>query len=325
MLDHPLSKLGAHVANLLDSRSFWTHLGDLHRILKPINNAIIASQAATARMNTVVPRWRRLRDTLQRLHDQKEVEAPINEVLRGSVVVEQTRRDARTINGFKERFDRQVNCHHYAAYYLDPTTTEKAGGDDVEIVVDAFKRVAANDEDAATMTSNWLAFVRRDDGFVTTKSCWLVKDNMIDFWQLQSARYPLLANYAIRLATTVANTVISERGFSALKRTQTRLRSRLTPERLDRLIYINMNAGLAEADDYRVTGKRKRIDEEEDLTEAERAEEEQAMIQALDELRDAVDGSYNAYNTLEDAEDIDSCIPTAAVTRYLTLQELLNE
>ncbi len=79
------------------------------------------------------------------------------------------------------------------------------------------------------------------------------------FWTDRSASEPELADYALRLAATVANTTISERGFSSLERCQTRLRSNLTIERLDELVFINMNAKLLEAEDYRTTTKRQRL------------------------------------------------------------------
>jgi hypothetical protein len=85
-----------------------------------------------------------------------------------------------------------------------------------------------------------------------------------DFWASRSCSHPPLAEYPIRLATTVANTTISERSFSELKRSQTRLRNRLTIERLDKLIYISMNADLVlgGAEAVRATKKRKRLDDE---------------------------------------------------------------
>jgi hypothetical protein len=96
---------------------------------------------------------------------------------------------------------------------------------------------------------------------------------MADFWYDRAVVAPQLANYAIRLATTVANTTISERGFSSLNRIQTRLRNRLTLESLGKLIFININAELLENPGIsRTTKKRKRLyKEEDDYNEVKRA------------------------------------------------------
>ncbi len=84
---------------------------------------IIASQSATARMNTVIlPRWKQLYNELLKLRTQNVVHAPIDMVINGSENVRQQRRDHRTITGFHEGFNRQINEHHWAAYFLEPAT-----------------------------------------------------------------------------------------------------------------------------------------------------------------------------------------------------------
>ena len=82
---------------------------------------------------------------------------------------------------------------------------------------------------------------------------------MLDFWSDRLIASPLLAAYALRLALTTANTVALERSFSALKFIQTRLRNRLTLERLNKLIFIYMNRRTLAQEGPRLTCKRKRL------------------------------------------------------------------
>lgn len=52
---------------------------------------------------------------------------------------------------------------------------------------------------------------------------------------------PILAQLAIRILTTTANSVPSERAFSTMKVQQTKLRNRLVPSRVDKLVFIHIN------------------------------------------------------------------------------------
>jgi hypothetical protein len=51
----------------------------------------------------------------------------------------------------------------------------------------------------------------------------------------------LSGTLALRLASTIANSVPSERSFSILRLLQNKLRSRLTAQRIDKLQYIYIN------------------------------------------------------------------------------------
>jgi hypothetical protein len=151
----------------------------------------------------------------------------------------------------------------------------------------ALQRIAKDDDEYEALKTACFSTVAKEALLVPHYDCWQ-KKTILNFWSDRSTQSPLLADYAIRLATTIANTTISERSFSCLKRTQTRLRSSLTTKRLDKLITIGMNAELLEADgQYRTTKKRKRLDLE-SLTERDRLIEENSEQQARAALRDAI-------------------------------------
>ncbi len=318
MVDDKRCTLAIEVKAVILDRSFWLHLNETVQVLTLFNNAIIESQSATARMHTVIPRWLRLRDGLLKLKTHSDVEAPIDEIINGSEEIRLSRRDARTITGFEERFKRQVNCHHYAAFHLDPSNVKIIpSAYEQEQVLKAFRRVTKSDDDYRQMKQHWFHFRRQIDEFSISNECWL-DESMEDFWYGQSVITPLIVAYGFCLATTVANTTISERGFSSLKRVQTRLRSCLTLDRLDKLIYINMNAELAECDGNRVTAKRRRLDLA-GITPSEYAEEEAARDQVYNELKSTI--STFKY-TAEETQDGDDELNNSSQYNYLSFTDL---
>ena len=75
-------------------------------------------------MNCVVPRWRCIKEHLQKLAS-RDLKAPIKQVLDGDESVRNARKTKATITNWQERYNRQVTDYHIAAFYLDPATTSK--------------------------------------------------------------------------------------------------------------------------------------------------------------------------------------------------------
>ena len=83
---------------------------------------------------------------------------------------------------------------------------------------------------------------RRKDRSLFNAPCWNYQDDSLLFWSVQSSVTPEPAELAIRLHHTVANSDASERSFSEMKLQHNKLRNRLELARVNKLVYIAMNA-----------------------------------------------------------------------------------
>lgn len=205
--------------------------------------------------------------------------------------------------GIVERRTRQSNCHHYAAYWLDPANNGNAlkiTVEDTSQVWRALKLISVNEAEYLQMKTQWQYFLAKMGPFAAGGDCWKMK-TMEEFWMDVLVFSIPLARYAIRLAQTVANTTISERGFSSLNRVQTRLRSSLNEDRLDKLIFINMNATLAETiGQDRASAKRRRLNHTV-LTDAEKEQMKKDREEAMDELHNIINEAVDSKDSGQDA------------------------
>jgi hypothetical protein len=69
-------------------------------------------------------------------------------------------------------------------------------------------------------------------------------DSPVTFWKsyLYDETHCVLAQLAVRIFEAIANSVASERAFSAMNLIHTKLRNRLGAEKANKLIYIYMNS-----------------------------------------------------------------------------------
>jgi hypothetical protein len=89
--------------------------------------------------------------------------------------------------------------------------------------------------------TDFYSFKDRRGVFHATARCWDYIDEDWTFWFSIKDEAPILARLAIRILTTTANSVPSERAFSTMKLQHTKLRNRLVPSRVDKLVFIHIN------------------------------------------------------------------------------------
>ena len=72
----------------------------------------------------------------------------------------------------------------------------------------------------------------------------LLDSSPTEWWKVNERRFPRLANVARRYLCIPGTSVSSERVFSAAGLTVNRLRTRLTPDHVNMLIFLNKNKGV---------------------------------------------------------------------------------
>jgi len=96
--------------------------------------------------------------------------------------------------------------------------------------------------DAPRATQAFLRFYTRRGPFREDHSSWGYAEDPVMFWQLHFDDNNALAQLADRVLHTLANSVPCERAFSALNQLHTKTRNLLTPERVNKLLYIQINS-----------------------------------------------------------------------------------
>jgi hypothetical protein len=87
----------------------------------------------------------------------------------------------------------------------------------------------------------FLDYYTRQGTFKELELCWKYVDKPRTFWQLHFDDSNALALLADRIFRTVANSVPCERSFSSMNTTHSITRNRLTPERVNKLLFIQIN------------------------------------------------------------------------------------
>jgi hAT family C-terminal dimerisation region len=96
--------------------------------------------------------------------------------------------------------------------------------------------------DVPRATQAFLRFYTRRGPFRGDHSSWDYTEDPVMFWQLHFDDNNALAQLADRVLHTLANSVPCERAFSALNQLHTKTRNLLTPERVNKLLYIQINS-----------------------------------------------------------------------------------
>jgi hypothetical protein len=87
----------------------------------------------------------------------------------------------------------------------------------------------------------FLRYYTRRGPFREDHSSWTYAEDPVTFWQLHFDDNNALSKLADRILQTLANSVPCERHFSALNLLHTKTRNALLPERVGKLLYVQIN------------------------------------------------------------------------------------
>ena len=248
---------------IIKDNSFWLKLETVVAVLKPVNEFQHASEADGAGIAYVVNRWLQIKRKWAEMREADQFpDVPWDDI------------DAI----FKARLDKQTYDIHWIADALRPDTT----GPNSKLPPSVFARVQEylqkhlkNDSEYHRALSEFTHFRMRTggpDGLFNKHSA--VYDDGFKpamAWQCILNQGSILARVAVKVMNTLANSVPSERSFSAISFVHTKARNRLTPVHADMQAFIFMNDRVLDRlSDQKCTHKKRWADlEEKDWLELE--------------------------------------------------------
>ncbi|KJZ68012.1 hypothetical protein HIM_11626 [Hirsutella minnesotensis 3608] len=226
------------VISCINDIEFWTNLEMLFKILQPIGAAQASSERDRASLSEVIPRWLSIQASWDAL------EAAGQDPLIDYAELKRLR---------KRRFDLQTDDIHYLAFALDPATTNpRHSALTTDIVRRAHKFLEENisGEEYGLVFREFCQF-RAREGSLFGPGSRMYKaapentphnQHILDCWRYLHSMNISLAAIAKRVLGALANSVPSERSFSATNYLHNRIRNRLTVNSTNKLTFIYMNS-----------------------------------------------------------------------------------
>ncbi|EFZ03824.2 transposase [Metarhizium robertsii ARSEF 23] len=218
---------------IIKDNSFWLKLETVIAVLKPVNEFQHASEADGAGIAYVVNRWLQIKHKWAEMRGADQFpDIPWDDI------------DAI----FTARLDKQTYDIHWIADALRPDTTgpnSKRPPSVFARVQEYLRKQLKNDNEYHRALSEFTHFRMRTggpDGLFNKHSA--VYDDGFKpamAWQCLLNQGSILASVAVKVMNTLANSVPSERSFSAISFIHTKARNRLTPMHDDMQAFIFMN------------------------------------------------------------------------------------
>lgn len=222
----------------LFDNTFWQAVSDLEEILRPIHEAQKSSESDTSHVGHVTKRWLAIKDALTLLKNRPGNPFPgLEEVCKPGGI-------------WDTLYQQQTTAIHTVAFYLDPANVDVILTPEAQIEVFAFlKRYIQCDEATWTeVTQDFLHFREKQGKFNTPNRVALdiwnpaLTQRPKLFWQYCRPTSPLLAQLALRIFSTPATSVPSQRAFSATNYTLDKSRASMDVERGHEAVYVYMNS-----------------------------------------------------------------------------------
>lgn len=260
---------------------------NLHH-LQVVHDALTRSECDRSTVGMVINRWDDMADDLQD-HQLPHIKQVLEKLTR--------------------RLDLQTEPIHWAARALDPSnhTTSLDFPKPIMQSVNKFFDTYIHDEKDRTMASRQFTEFRRASGAFDSKdtALWALKHDPIAFWNLAENYAPQLAHLATRLWLCPANSVPSERAFSATNYVQNQYRTRLSTRTTSDLTYVYIN--------YRALQRRTQLYQHQKERERLRMEQANSAWQSskekrLQELQLAHLSSLWNFEDDDDLYELEDCV-----------------
>jgi hypothetical protein len=213
----------------LQVHTFWAAISDLLQILQPIHKVQKMSEANSANISYVYPRWMEIELHLTQIANSKNVfAADIHEYL-----------NAVDKKSWPRRKNKQLQPIHLAAYFLHPENYHVLIANEQQSqLCELFKRHTLDYE---TTLEQFFDFRSQLGSFGKTAGPWahIAKPGL--FWRYQTASSLELSTFARKVLTVIGNSVPSERAFSTMNYIYSKRRNRLDLDCADKLQFLHMN------------------------------------------------------------------------------------
>ncbi|PNP73805.1 hypothetical protein FNYG_12855 [Fusarium nygamai] len=220
------------VLESVNNPHFWIRLETVLAIIKPVNSRQRASEADRAHIGHVIPRWLEIKAEWKAL-DESQQHQDVNFSELYSV--------------WLNRMDKQTYDIHYAGFALRPDTVGTKLEEQLMMKVLQFFKSAVNPADYINIVREFNHFRAQSGGRFAAGGLVYSKEwTPLDAWMLLDNQGSKLAALAVRIFGTIANSVPSERSFSAVNFLHSKARNRLTPANADKLAFIYMNERVLE-------------------------------------------------------------------------------
>ncbi|RKF81884.1 hypothetical protein GcM3_030035, partial [Golovinomyces cichoracearum] len=203
---------------------FWQHNKELERLLEPLHNLQKMCESNKARLNKVYTHWATVEAHLREWSSWSE-DTPSYYHRIGK-------------NGWQALKAQQVLPIHYVAYELNPQNWSKLTDPTEQEIIDNFilERGGVDGFDQLCQ------YRHKNSAFNPLRECWRFTEAIKPFWNISRPSAHALSTIALELYATTANSVPSERAFSTMNLLQSKLRNRLSTEKMNMLCFIYTNS-----------------------------------------------------------------------------------
>ncbi|TIA76942.1 hypothetical protein D6C76_05236 [Aureobasidium pullulans] len=211
------TEAGAEALRCIEDPRFWLQMEQLHAWLLPLHNAQIASESDRSTVGMVLPRWRDVRE------DLCAIDPPLPHL-------------EELLARFDERLEKQVYDIHFAARVVDCS--------DPSVAIQPAEYWTRADKFFRKYSKffDQLSYFRQRKECFADSHLWEKANKPEVFWDRVSSLALELAEMALRLLCTPANSVPSERAFSTFSFIQNSFRTKMGTHKTDQQCYVYSNS-----------------------------------------------------------------------------------